>query len=236
MHAVILAGGKGSRLRPFTFTIPKPLVPIDELPIIEILIRQLAGAGFERITVSTGHLAQLIRAFCGDGGRWNVVIDYVHEDTPLGTAGALEMVDTDDDTILVVNGDTLTDLNWAEAMAAHRPEDAVTIVANKRSVSIDFGVLEVDGDGYLEDYIEKPTLDYRVSMGANIVSKWAIDRFVTPGERLDFPDLVLAARAAGDKVRVLTPDCYWLDLGRIADLEAGVAAFRENPARFLPDL
>ncbi|MDH3306701.1 MAG: sugar phosphate nucleotidyltransferase [Acidimicrobiia bacterium] len=234
MRALILAGGKGSRLRPFTFTIPKPLVPIGEIPIIEILIRQLRAQGFDQISISVGHLAGLIEAFCGNGDRWGVAIDYVYENEPLGTAGCLGLMDVKEDQLLVVNGDTFTDLHMGEVFAAHDPKDALTICANRRSVAIEFGVLETDASELLTDYREKPTLSYWVSMGVNVVSKWAIDEYVVRGQRLDMPELVEAARTDGKPVRVLKSDAYWLDLGRMADLEAGVAAFEENPQRFLP--
>jgi NDP-sugar pyrophosphorylase family protein len=235
MRAVILAGGKGSRLRPFTFTIPKPLVPIGEMSILEILIRQLKGQGFARITLSVGHLAGLIRAFCGDGSQWGIPIDYLYEDEPLGTIGCLALLDDlqDADRLLVVNGDTLTDMSFAEAYAAHDGGDAITLCANRRSVGIDFGVLETDG-GYLASYTEKPTLYYRVSMGVNVVSTWAIREFIPRGQPLDLPGLVGKLMAAGQRVRVREVDAYWLDLGRMQDLEEGEKVFRANPERFLP--
>jgi NDP-sugar pyrophosphorylase family protein len=237
VRALILAGGKGSRLRPFTFTIPKPLVPIGEMPVLEILIRQLKGQGFERITVSVGHLAALIRAFCGDGSQWGIPIDYVYEDQPLGTIGCLALLDdlNGADRVLVINGDTLTDVNMAEAYAAHDGGDAITICANRRSVGVDFGVLETDGEGYLASYTEKPVLHYRVSMGVNVVSTWAIGEYIARGQRLDLPELVDKLLTAGQRVRVREIDAYWLDLGRMQDLEEGEKVFRANPQRFLPE-
>jgi NDP-mannose synthase len=237
VRALILAGGKGSRLRPFTFTIPKPLVPIGDMTVLEILIRQLKGQGFERITISVGHLAGLIRAFCGDGSQWGVPIDYVYEDQPLGTIGCLALLDDlrGADRMLVINGDTLTDMSMAEAYAAHDGADAITICANRRSVGIDFGVLETDGAGYLSTYTEKPTLHYRVSMGVNVVSIWAIGRYISRGEPLDLPGLVEKLLAAGQRVRVREVEAYWLDLGRMQDLEEGERVFRANPQRFLPE-
>ena len=233
-HAVILAGGKGSRLRPFTFTIPKPLVPIGDHPIIEILIRQLAAAGVDRITISTGHLAALIQAFCGDGERWGVPIDYVYEDEPLGTIGCLSLLDDiGGDRVLVVNGDTLTDFDFGSALPAHGAGDGITIFANRRSVPVEFGVLETGPDGYLTGYREKPELSYDVSMGINVLSAWVVDKYIPRG-RLDLPDLVRRLVDDGEKVRVRPTESYWLDLGRMADLEAGVEIFRSDPTRFLP--
>ncbi|MFQ5516208.1 MAG: sugar phosphate nucleotidyltransferase [Acidimicrobiia bacterium] len=236
MRALILAGGKGSRLRPFTFTIPKPLVPIGELPIIEILIRQLAAGGFERITISVGHLSGLIEAFCGDGSRFGASIDYLREDAPLGTVGCLSLMGgMTEDRLLLVNGDTLTDCDMASLHRDHDPGDAITIAANRRIVDVDFGVLDSDEAGLLVDYREKPTLSYQVSMGINVVSAWAIRRFVPPATRMDLPALVAAVMAAGERVRVAAPEAFWLDLGRMEDLEEGGRVFEADPSRFLPE-
>jgi NDP-sugar pyrophosphorylase family protein len=236
MRAVILAGGKGSRLRPFTFAIPKPLVPVAEMPILEILIRQLKHQGFDRLTVSVGYLAPIIRAFCGDGWRWGIPIDYVTEEQPLGTIGCVALLEdlAEADRLLVINGDILTDMDMAKAYATHDVKDAVTICANQRSVDVDFGVLDTDGNGYLARYTEKPTLHYRVSMGVNVVSTWTVKRYIRGGECLDTPDLVRRLQTAGEGVRVLDVDAYWLDIGRANDLEAGNEVFRATPHRFLP--
>jgi NDP-mannose synthase len=236
MRAVILAGGKGSRLLPFTITIPKPLVPIGDVPILEILIRQLKQQGFSRITISVGHLASLIRAFCGNGEPWQIPIDYVYEDQPLGTIGCLGLIEdlAGEDRVLVVNGDTLTDLNMSAVWQEHDAKDALTVCASRRSVEIDFGVLETDGRGYLSSYTEKPTLSYRVSMGINVISTWAVPKYMPKGQRLDTPDLVRLLLRDGQGVKVLDTRAYWLDLGRMKDLEIGMADFQANPQRFLP--
>lgn len=233
-RAVILAGGKGSRLAPFTFAIPKPLVPIGDLPIVEILIRQLVAAGYDRITISVGHLAGLIQAFCGDGAKWGVGIDYVREDEPLGTIGCLALIDDiEEDRLLIVNGDTLTTMDLAMPFDSHDPGDALTICANRRTVDIEFGVLHFDDVGLLTEYEEKPRLGYDVSMGVNIVSTWVVGKYID-GSRRDLPELVRVLQAEGEAVRVLPIDAYWLDLGRIDDLEAGTKAFEADPSRFLP--
>lgn len=235
MRAIILAGGKGSRLHPFTMTIPKPLVPIGDLPILEILIRQLKHQGFDRITLAVGHLAGLIQAFFGNGGRLDIAIDYFIEQEPLGTVGCLGAIaDLKDDRVLVINGDTLTDLDMGRAYASHSLEDAVTICASTRSVNIDFGVLDHES-GYVWAYTEKPTLHYEVSMGINIVSGWAIRKHIPAGQKLDMPDVVNAFLKAGDRVKVLAGSAFWLDLGRMADLEEGQRVFEAEPGRFLPD-
>ena len=235
MRAVILAGGVGSRLKPFTFAIPKPLVPIGEMPIIEILLRQLAHQGFDRVTISVGHLAELIKAVCGNGSKWRISIDYVEEDQPLGTAGGLSLIrDLRDDPVLVVNGDTLTDINFAKAVESHPTGSGITICLNRRQVPIDFGVLEVDNEGFLHRYNEKPTLEYLVSMGVYVVSPWVISERISPNERLEMPDLVRGLMSDGHPVRTHDSGAYWLDLGRIDDLERGDAVFRSERERFLP--
>lgn len=235
MRAVILAGGKGSRLRPFTFSIPKPLVPIGEMPIVEILIRQLVAQGFDRVTISVGHLASLIRAVCSDGSQWGVAIDYVEEDKPLGTAGCLSLLAFEsDEPFVVVNGDTLTDLDFAMAVKTHHQDSGVTICTNRRKVDIDFGVLDVDDEGLLVGYREKPTLDYVVSMGVYVLSPWVVQHRIPPGERLDMPDLVRGLMDDGHPVRTHDADAFWLDLGRIDDLEHGDEIFRSERSRFLP--
>lgn len=235
MRAFVLAGGRGSRLAPFTTVIPKPLVPVGDMPIVEILIRQLAGQGFDRITISLGYLAPLIESFCGDGSRWGVAIDYVREDEPLGTAGALSLLgDLQEDRILVTNGDILTDLDLGAVARAHDVADGATIAANHRSVSIEFGVLRKDADGCLADYDEKPKLSYEVSMGINVLSAWALEKYVAPGRRLDMPDLMRAMVDDGHNVRIRSTQAYWLDMGRMADLETATEVFTGDPTRFLP--
>jgi NDP-sugar pyrophosphorylase family protein len=235
MRAVILAGGRGSRLKPFTVAIPKPLVPIGDMPILEILIKQLGDQGFERISLSVGYLSALIEAFCGDGSRWGVPLDYVRETEPLGTAGFLSLIDDlSEDRLLIVNGDTLTDLDMAAVWREHDPDDGATIWSSRRSVAIEFGVLETDAEGALTSYVEKPELAYDVSMGVNVLSAWAIEQLVSPGEPLDMPHLLARIRELDRTVRVRHTDAYWLDLGRMSDLELASEVFAADPKRFLP--
>jgi len=234
MRAVILAGGRGSRLTPYTVVIPKPLVPIGEMPILELLVRQLKSQGFDQITLSVGYLSTLIEAYCGDGSRWGIGLDYVRETEPLGTAGFLGLLnDLTEDRLLVVNGDTLTDLDMGNAYREHDPADGATVYASRRSLPIDFGVLEVDDSGKLVSYAEKPEAVYDVSMGVNVLSTWAIEAHVTRGARLDMPDLLRRILDAGSVVRVRRTDAYWLDMGRLSDLETAVETFAADPGRFL---
>ena len=235
MRAVILAGGRGSRLTPYTTVIPKPLVPIGEIPILELLIRQLKAQGFERITLSVGYLSSLIEAYCGDGSRWEIPLDYVREAEPLGTAGFLGLLDDlEGDRLLVVNGDTLTDLDMGRAYRDHDVSDGATICSSRRSMSIEFGVLQTDDSGRLVSYTEKPEVAYDVSMGVNILSTWAIEAYVTSGVHLDMPDLLRQIQNGGGVVRVNGTNAYWLDMGRVSDLEAALETFAADPARFLP--
>jgi NDP-sugar pyrophosphorylase family protein len=214
--------------------IPKPLVPIGEMPILEILVRQLKAAGFDRVTLSVGYLSSLIEAYCGDGSRWGIPIDYVREDESLGTAGFLSLIDDlDEDRLLVLNGDILTTFDFGEPVRHHDPEAAATICVRRREITIEFGVIDTDGSGRLAAYTEKPTLSYDVSMGVNVLSRWAIEEFVPEPQRFDMPDLIRAAAGAGHTVNVMKTEAPWYDMGSMDDLTAANEAFQADPARFL---
>jgi NDP-sugar pyrophosphorylase family protein len=234
MQAILLAGGKGTRLQPFTATFPKPLVPLDDTPVIEVLIQQLCHYGITELTVVTGHLAELIRAFLGHGERFGIRINYIKEETPLDTAGCLGLLERPAGPFLVMNGDLLTTLNFARMMAFHRQHRPLaTIAAYQRHVKIDLGVLELSDDGTLSDYIEKPTYDFFVSMGIYCFEPRICD-YVQPGERIAMPALILRLRDAGETVRCYREDCYWLDIGRPDDYAQAVEEFRTDRSRFLP--
>ncbi|HEY5837253.1 sugar phosphate nucleotidyltransferase [Streptomyces sp.] len=226
MHAVILAGGKGVRLRPYTTALPKPLVPIgDSHAILEIVLRQLAASGFRRCTLAIGHLGNIIRAYVGDGSQWGLEVDYVTEDSPLGTMGPLlNMIGQLPEHFLVMNGDVLTDLDFADVLRKHTGSGApLTIATYARTVSIDFGVLTTE-DGQVVGFTEKPSMDYRVSMGVYGVSRPALARY-TPGLPLGFDELVLDLLAAGRHPRAYDFDGYWLDIGRPDDYDRANADF-----------
>jgi len=235
MHAIILAGGKGTRLKPYTMSFPKPLVPIGQYPIIEIIIRQLAYYGFKRITISTGYLAELIEAYCGSGEKWNVGIEYVREDTPLNTAGALKLVKDCEENLLVMNGDVLTNIDLGKLYSLHVSMGNKATVASKiRESKIDFGVLKLDEKDFLSDYIEKPVYTFLVSMGVYVLSSDVIN-FISEGESIGMPDLLLRLEKSGERVFCYKSDCYWLDIGRVDDYERAQEDFEINKHNFLRD-
>ncbi len=233
VQAVILAGGQGSRLRPYTTILPKPLMPLDEFPIVEVIIRQLAYYGIKHLVISTGHLAGLIEAFCGNGERWGVSIRYVKENQPLGTAGALQLIENLEDHFLIINGDVLTDLNFKDFFKYHKAKKGIaTIAVEERVVKTDFGVIECRGQNELKDYIEKPEHKSLVSMGINILNK-RCKRYVAKDERLGMPELMLRMRDRGEKIYCFKHPGMWLDLGRIDDLEQAQDVFRKHKKSFL---
>jgi NDP-mannose synthase len=237
-RAVVLAGGLGTRLRPYTTVLPKPLMPVGDRPILDVIVRQLRRHGFERLTIVTGHLAELIEAFFGAGERFGIAIDYYREDRPLGTVGALSLLDGLEDDFLVMNGDVLTDLDLAEFLETHCGSGvAATIAAHTRDVQVSLGVLQFDDgeDGdRLTGYVEKPTYHYEVSMGVYAFSPRVLP-FIEPGRRLDFPELILRLLDSGETVRAIRTDSYWLDIGRHDDYETAIEEFERLRSRFLPD-
>lgn len=236
-RAVILAGGLGTRLRPYTTVLPKPLMPVGDRPVLDVVILQLRAAGFERITIATGHLAELIEAFFGDGSRHRIPIDYFREREPLGTVGALSLIEGLDEPFLVMNGDVLTDMDYAALLERHVASDAVATIATKhRDVEISLGVLrfgEAADPTRLTDYVEKPTVSYEASMGVYCFDPSVIAH-IEPGVRLDFPDLVLRLIADGQVVRAWPSEDYWLDIGRPDDYVRAMEDFERMRDRLIP--
>ena len=234
MRAIILAGGKGTRLAPYTTVFPKPLMPIGDIPILEIVMRQLAFYNFRDLTLAVGYLAELLMAYCSDGKKFGVNIDYSREEEPLGTAGPIALVKNLDDTFLVMNGDLLTTIDYSAMLASHRERGAIATVASyQRDVKIDLGVIEVSDDFWITDYIEKPTYHYSVSMGIYIFEP-AILNYIKPNKRFDLPDLMLDLIRDKQKVNVFPFDGYWLDIGRPDDYAVAVEEFSKRRASFLP--
>jgi NDP-sugar pyrophosphorylase family protein len=230
-RAVILAGGKGTRLGPFTTILPKPLLPVGDRAIVEIIIEQLRRRGFTRVTLAVGYLSHLIAAVLDDGGAYGVELDYHLEHSPLGTAGALAGIEDLAEPFLLMNGDVITTLDYGELMRAHESSgNAMTVATQVRTATIDFGVLELDGgDGATQavvGYREKPHREYVVSMGVYVLEP-ALLGLIEPGIYLDFPDLVLRALAAGERVGSYRYGGLWLDIGRHEDYERAIAEFSE---------
>ncbi len=238
-RAVILAGGEGTRLRPYTTVLPKPLMPIGDRPVLDIVVRQLKAHGFERITMATGYLAELIEAFFGDGERYGIPIDYYREHEPLGTVGALALIEgLADDDVLVMNGDVLTDIDYAELFANHKDSGAAATIATKtRQIQVSLGVLrfgDLEDETRLTGYDEKPTIDYTASMGVYCFAPRALAR-IEPNVRLDFPDLVLRLIAEDEVVRAWPSEDYWLDIGRHDDYEQAQEEFESVRDRLIPN-
>ncbi len=232
-RAVILAGGKGTRLRPYTVVLPKPMMPIGEYTILEVVIRQLARHGFDRITLAVNHQAELFKAFFGDGSKWRVRIDYSLEDRPLGTMGPLRLIGDLPAHFLVMNGDILTDLNYAEFHIEHaRSEQLFTIASHRREQRIDYGVLETDGEGKLRGFQEKPTTNYVVSMGIYMVGREILS-YIPENAPYGFDNLMLDLLNAKQPVNVKTFDGYWLDIGRPDDYLQAIEEFERMKDRLI---
>jgi NDP-sugar pyrophosphorylase family protein len=230
MQAIVMAGGKGTRLQPFTATFPKPLVPLGDMPVLEILLRQLRRAGIDEVILAVNHLHQLIRAFCGDGKAFGLRIDYSLEDEPLGTAGPIApLLDRIGETFLVANGDLLTSFDIGAMIAAHRDGQAdASIAIYRREIKVDFGLVETDAAMRLTGYREKPSYTHLVSMGLYVLEREAVRPCLAPARHLDMPDLMKALLAAGRTVQCHTQDCVWLDIGRPEDYAEAQGLFAEN--------
>jgi NDP-sugar pyrophosphorylase family protein len=234
-RAIILAGGKGTRLAPYTISFPKPLVPVGDMPILEIVIRQLKAAGFSRVTMAVGHLAELLMAYFGDGSKWGISIDYSREEKPLGTVGPLALIDDLPESFLVMNGDVLTTLKYDWIMNYHQQTGAdLTIACHRCNTKIDLGVIEFDGRLQVTGYREKPTLPYDVSMGVYVFNRSVLDSFA-PGTHMDFPTVVLKLIEQRRLVKVFLSDVEWLDIGRPSDYAQAAESFEAMRERFLPN-
>lgn len=233
MLAVILAGGLGTRLRPYTLSIPKPLLPLGDAPILDVIIRQLGRAGFERVVITLAHMPHLFTAFFGDGSRYGLSVEYRIEEEPLGTAGAIRLVGDLPDHFLVMNGDILTTLDYGALMNSHRSRrSAGTIAVSKREHQIDYGVVRMTSDGRLDAFDEKPTVVYAVSMGINVLANSCVE-YIPAGRRFDMPDLMKAMVSAGRLVACYETDSYWQDIGRLDDYARASRDYDADPSRFL---
>jgi NDP-sugar pyrophosphorylase family protein len=233
-RAVILAGGKGSRLRPYTVVLPKPLMPIGDYPILEVILRQLAAQGFDRVTLAVNHQAEIVRAFCGDGSKWGISIDYSFETKPLSTIAPLRLIGDLPENFLLMNGDVLTDLPMGKLYEEHVTQKRkFTIAASERTHIVDYGVLHV-AENRLTGFEEKPKIQYLVSMGIYMVNRSVLDR-VPLGEKYGFDDLMLDMLAHKEATHVERYSGYWLDIGRVDDYMRAIEEFEERRPQLLPD-
>ena len=230
---VILAGGKGTRLQPYTTSFPKPLMPVGQYPILEILLRQLAREGFREVTLAVGHLAGLIQAYFKEGQDWGIRITYAYETTPLGTAGPISKLPRTNHSLLVLNGDLLTTADFGNIVRFHYENAATaTIGIKRRTETVQFGVVETEANGRIVQFREKPSLDYLVSMGIYVFSP-SVREFIPRGQKFDFPDLVQRLIGAGKKAVGYESDAYWMDIGRPDDYEQANQDFPKMETLFL---
>lgn len=235
VEAVILAGGRGTRLRPYTVSIPKPLVPLGDEPIIEILIRQLEACGVRRVHLALGHLADLLRAYFEQtNSRRTIEILYSFEAKPLGTVGPIKSIPLASDTFLVLNGDVLTTMSFQDLIDAHRRRGCIaTLAVHKREVLMDYGVVEVSGDGLILGHREKPVLGVSVGMGVYAFERRVLS-YIPGGEKFDIPDLIQVLLKAGEPIAAYQSDDYWMDIGRPDDYEIAHRDYTAAPERFVP--
>ena len=225
MQTIILAGGRGIRLDPFSRILPKPLFPIGNKPIAEILVHQLQLAGFNEIIMCLGYLADLIKLYFQDGSYYGLSIRYSVETEPLGTAGPLRMVSDLEENFLVINGDELTTLDFRALFEHHLAMKAdMTVAVQKKSVSSSFGVLEIT-DGQVTAYSEKPTINYWASMGIYVINKRILS-LIPENECFDMPDLVQRLLAEHAQVVSYESQDLWFDIGTMADLEKAKEEFK----------
>lgn len=234
-RAVVLAGGLGTRLRPYTVVLPKPLMPIGKYPILEVVVRQLISCGFNHITLAVNHQAEIIKAFFGNGEKWNTLIDYSLEDQPLGTMAPLKLIKDLPDNFLVMNGDILTDLNYESFYDDHvKEKNLFTISSKNREHKIEYGVLEADENGRLTGFREKPSVRYTVSMGVYMMNREALN-FVPLNQPYGFDTLMLDLIVANRPARIKNFNGYWLDIGRPDDYIVAIDEFDTMESRFLRD-
>ncbi len=234
MRAIILAGGKGTRLRPFTYSLPKPLMPIGgEMPILEIILTQLKKNEFTDITIAVNYMAKIIKAFFGDGSDWGLNIDYSFEEKPLNTIGPLTLIGDLPENFLVMNGDILTDLNYKKFFEWHiRNKHEISIATFKRASKIDFGVLKYNENQEIFEFVEKPEYHFNVSMGIYALNKRVIDT-LPKNEPYGFDQLMIDGIKNRMKIKSFPHDSYWLDIGRDDDFQQANDDYIKNKKKIL---
>lgn len=236
LKAVLLAGGEGTRLKPYTTILPKPLMPIGDIPILEVILHQLKHFGFNEIILALGYKARYIRTFFENGEDLGFNIKYSYEEKNLGTAGPLSLVKNLDENFLVMNGDILTDLHYKKFYDSHIKSNAgITIAVHNKTVNIDLGVIETENNRVV-DYIEKPAMSYQVSMGIYVFNKRVLDQ-IPHNQFLNFPDLIKKLLDENEIINTYTqPECMWLDIGRLEDFHRSLEIFEKNKSKFLPNM
>lgn len=233
MRAIILAGGKGTRLKPYTVVLPKPLMPIGEFSILEVVVRQLAYYGFTHITMAVNHQAEVIKALFRNGKKWGVKIDYSLEDIPLNTMGPLKLIRDLPDNFLVLNGDVLTDLDFQKLYHYHTSHNHIfTISSYRRNQKIEYGVLEINENNKLFGFREKPLAQYEVSMGIYMANKKALE-YIPEGTPYGFDQLMLNLIRNNNPASVYRFDGYWLDIGRPDDYLQAIEEFEALKGKFV---
>lgn len=233
-RAIILAGGMGTRLRPYTVVLPKPLMPVGDYPILEVIIRQLVNHQFDHITLTVNHQAEIIKAFCGDGSKWGIKIDYSLEEKALGTMGPLTLINDLPENFLVMNGDILSDINYGEFYQDHvNRKELFTISSFVREHVNLYGVLEKNDANQLVGFHEKPKTRFEVSMGVYMLNKRILD-FIPVNEPYGFDALMLKLIEKKEKVFVKPFNGYWLDIGRPDDYMQAIEEFEARKNTFLP--
>lgn len=234
-RAVILCGGKGKRLKPFTTVFPKSLMPIGELPILEIVIKQLSKFKFNHITLAVNHQARMIETFFGDGSKWNVKIDYSLESKELSTMGPLRLINDLPENFLVMNADVLTDLNFKNFFDAHvKNKNIFTISSHSRTENIDYGILEINSKSNLKKFSEKPNEKYLVSMGIYALNNTILN-YIPKNRKFGFDDLMISLIKKKIKVSVKNHKRYWLDIGRPKDYSEAIEVFENHRKLFIDD-
>lgn len=234
MQAIILAGGRGRRLMPYTTVLPKPLMPIGDCSILEVIIRQLISKKFDDIIISTGYLHELLMAYLKSQDDLDVPIRFSHEQKPLGTIGPLHLIKDLEDQFMVMNGDILTDLDYRKLIEYHNKKKALATVATyRRDVYIDFGVLEHDNESRIVKFIEKPTYSFEVSMGIYMFEKKILE-YVPDGISFGFDDLMYSLTGKDEAVYSYLHSGYWLDIGRPDDYSRSIEEFEKNKEKFIP--
>ena len=234
-RAIILAGGKGTRLRPYTKVYPKPMMPIGKFIILEIVIKQLKFYGFKHITISVGHQANLIKAFFGNGSKYKISIDYSLEKKPLGTMGPLKIIKDLPQNFLVLNGDVLTDLNFDKFYNYHiKKKNLFSISSYLRNEIIDYGLLETNKKDSLVKFLEKPKRNFNVSMGIYMLNKDVL-KYIPNKKFFGFDNLMIKLLKLKKKIKVKKHTGYWQDIGRPSDYLLATEEFKKMKKKLLHD-